>query len=196
MDKPKHVFWLTQYLPFLVFRYFLKCSGWNVYTHWVCVERETCWEFTYSAFVAFLCGSPSLAVPEASTPTSIIFLQPFSFLHLSGPWDFFIRQNFLLLGPEKRKWNPSSHFQPGPTLETSLQSDSEGWLRQSDRSKEAPSLPAGSGVLSSTVQSHCAAFFRIKELKVERIFLKKLSISLGILAFPLGDTPQGLGATG
>ena len=145
MDKPEHVFWLTQYLPFLVFRYFLKSSGWNVYTHCVCVERETRWEFTYTAFVSFLCGSPSLAVPEASTPTSSIFLQPFSFLHLSGgpsirPLGFLYRQNFLLLGPEKRKWNPSSHFQPRPTLKLPC-NQTQGWLRQrSNRSKEAPSF--------------------------------------------------------
>lgn len=167
MDKPEQDFWLTQYLPFLVFRYFLKCSGWNVHTRWVCVERETRWVCVYSAFVSFLWGSPSLAVPEASTPTSIIFLQPISFLHLSGPWDFFIKQNFPLLGQKERKCSPSSHFQPRPTLETSLQSDSG---KEVAGAKELLPLPAGGRVLSSTAQRHCAAFFRIKELKIERIF--------------------------
>ena len=141
MDKPEWAFWLTQYLPFLVFRYFLKCSSWNVFTYWVFVERETHWEFIYSAFVSFLCSGPSLAVPEASTPTSHYFSPALQLPPSIRPLGFLYKTEFPAVGPRKRKWNPSSHFQPRPTLETSLHSDSEGWLRpRSDERKEAPSL--------------------------------------------------------
>ena len=103
MDKPEWAFWLTQYLPFLVFRYFLKCSSWNVFTYWVCVERETHWEFIYSAFVSFLCSGPSLAVPEASTPTSHYFSPALQLPPSIRPLGFLYKTEFPAVGPRKKK---------------------------------------------------------------------------------------------
>lgn len=120
-------------------------------------------------------ADPSLAVCRAIVPAPSSFLRASSFLHPSGPWDFFTP-----LGPAKEN-------EVSPTLPTQSQrrDPSQGGrclcpfrLRETTQTKKG--------------QGKSGFIPRQQGGDVGGHFLKKLSVPLAIPAFLLGDAPQGL----